>query len=107
MSWAWRPAATLVARTPAVGREGQGEGERGTVAHLAFNPDPPPVELHELLGQRQSEPRALLLPRVVPADLTELLEDRRLIFGRDPNARVADGDGDGVLRRGGREADPA
>jgi hypothetical protein len=57
------------------------------------------MQLHELLGERQPEPRALLLASVLAADLAELLEDRRLILGRDPDPRVADGDGDDVLAR--------
>jgi hypothetical protein len=61
---------------------------------VAFNPDPSAVELHELLGQRQPEPRALLLAGVLPPDLAELLEDRRLVLGRDPDPRVANGDRD-------------
>ena len=55
------------------------------------------MQLHELLGQRQPEPRALLLAGVVAPDLAELLEDRRLILGRDPDPRVADRDGDGAV----------
>jgi hypothetical protein len=50
------------------------------------------MQLHELLGECQAKPRALVLPLVVPADLTKLLEDRRLVLGRDPDSRVADRD---------------
>ena len=64
------------------------------MAHLALDPDPPAVQLHELLGERQAEPRALLRAGVLPANLAELLEDGRLVLGRDPDPRVADGDGD-------------
>src|SRR5262245_27846361 len=77
-------------RSRAFGPNRQREGERGALAQLALNPNPPPVQLHELLGQCQAEPRPLLLAGVVPADLTELLEDRRLILRRDPDPRVAD-----------------
>src|SRR5262249_39299439 len=108
-SWAWRRACSQLARTPAVRPLWQREGERGPFADLAFNPDPPPVQLHELLGQRQAQACALLLTGVVPADLAELLEDRRLILGRDPDPRIADGDRDGIRgrRRRGGQADPA
>jgi hypothetical protein len=65
------------------------------------------MQLHELLGQRQAEPRALLRASVVPADLAELLEDGRLVLGRDPDPRVADGDGDEALGRRDGDAHPA
>src|SRR5262249_48831491 len=100
-------AASLIARTLAFNPLWQREAERRPLAHLALDPDPPAVQLHELLGQREAEPRALLLPGGVPADLAELLEDRCLIRGRDPDPRVADGDGDRVLGCGGGEIDPA
>src|SRR5262249_23237047 len=69
------------------GPKGQGEGERRPAAHLALDPDPTPVQLHELLGQRQPEAGPLLLAGVVAANLAELLEDRRLILGGDPDPR--------------------
>ena len=50
------------------------------------------MEFHEPLRQRQAEPGAFTLLSVVPPDLAELLEDSRLILGRDPDAGVADGD---------------
>jgi hypothetical protein len=74
---------------------------------LALDPDPPAVQLHELLSERQPEPRALLLAGMLAPNLAELLEDRRLILGRDPDARIADGDRDGPLGCRGGEADPA
>src|SRR5262249_1757482 len=100
-------ASALVARTPVVNPHGQREGERGPLADVALDPDPPALQLDELLGQGQAEPRPLLLPGVVPADLAELLEDGRLVPGRDPDARVADGNRDDALGRRGGEADPA
>src|SRR5262249_32849804 len=95
-----RPARWRASLRAALARE----GERRPLADLALDPDPPPVQLHELLGQRQPEPRALLLAGVVPPDLAELLEDRRLILRRDADPRVADGDGDHVVGRRGRSA---
>src|SRR5262249_25799896 len=97
-------ASPLVPHTPLVNPNGQREGERRPLAYLALDPDPPPVQLDELLGQRQPEPRALLLPGVVPADLAELLEDGRLVLGRDADPRVADGDRDDIRGRRGGEA---
>ncbi len=65
------------------------------------------MQLHELLGQRQPESRALLRAGVVAPDLAELLEDGRLVLGRDPDPRVADRDGDGAIGRRGGEAHSA
>src|SRR5262249_57063317 len=89
------------------GSSWQGERERGPLADPALDPDPPPVQLHELLGQRQSEPGALLFAGIIPPDLAELLEDRRLVFGRNADACVADRDRDDALGRCGGDADPA
>jgi hypothetical protein len=95
------------ARTPIIKPNRQREGERGSLAHLALDPDPSTMQLHELLGQGQAEPRALLLAGVLTPHLAELLEDRRLILGRDPDSGVADGDGDHAIGRRDGEADSA
>jgi len=47
------------------------------------------VEAHEAPGEREAEPRALLLLRVVVADLAELLEHELLVLDRDADAGVA------------------
>src|SRR5262245_39699924 len=60
------------------------ESERRPLAHVTLDPDSAPVQLRELLGQGESEPRALLLPGVVPPDLAELLEEDRLVLGAIP-----------------------
>src|SRR5262249_56059933 len=88
------------------GSSWQGERERGPLADPALDPDPPPVQLHELLGQRQSEPGALLFAGIIPPDLAELLEDGRLVFGRNADACVADRDRDHALGRCGGAAPP-
>src|SRR5262249_6244447 len=90
-------ASTAIARHAIVSPNGQREGERRSHSCLAQDPDSPAVQLYELLGQRQAESRALLLPSVVSADLAELLEDGRLILGRNPDPRVADGDRDDAV----------
>jgi hypothetical protein len=97
---------SLSARSRLVRPNRQREGERGPQAHLALDPDSSPVQFHELLGQGQPKPRALLRAGVVPADLAEFLEDRRLILRRDPDPRVTDGNGDDVGGRCRTEADP-
>src|SRR5262245_63828670 len=99
-------ASALVARPAIVRPHGQREGERRPLVHVALDPDPPAVQLHELLGQGQPEPRALLLAGVVPADLAELLEDGCLILRRDPDPGVTDSDRDHVPGHRGGEADP-
>src|SRR4029453_12882130 len=96
-SWPRGLASALIARAPFVKPNGQRAAERRPLTHVALDPDPPPMQLHELLGQRQSEPRALLLAGVLAPHLAELLEDGRLILGRDADPSVADGDGDGGL----------
>src|SRR5262249_919296 len=58
-------ASALIARPPVVNPNGQREGERRPLTHLALDPDPSAVQLHKLLGQRQPEPRALLLAGVL------------------------------------------
>jgi anti-sigma factor RsiW len=65
----------------------QGESERRALAHLARDPDASAVELDELLRQREPQAGPLLLLRTA-AHLTELLEDRRLVGGSDPDPRV-------------------
>ena len=77
------------------------------MADLALDLDPPTVQFHELLGQGQAESRALLGTGVVPADLSELLEDGRLVLGRDSDPRVGDGDGEHAFGRPRGEANPA
>src|SRR4029450_9419436 len=98
-SWPLELASALIARTRFVEPNGHREGKRRPLAHVALDPDPPTMQLHELLGQRQPESRALLLPGVLSADLAELLENGRLVLRRDPDPRVADGDGDDALGR--------
>src|SRR5207302_11457129 len=64
------------------------------------------VQLDELPGERQPEPRAFVLAGGADADLTELLEDRPLVFRCDADAGVADGDFDGTVGRRRSEPDP-
>src|SRR5262245_46507782 len=85
----------------------EAECERRPLTHLALDPDPPPVQLHELLGQRQPEPRALRLPRIVAPHLAELFEDRRLVLGRNPDPCVAHRDRDEVVGCRRHEANAA
>src|SRR5262245_10338808 len=85
----------------------EAEREPRALPHRALHPDAAPMQLHELLGQGQPESRALLLTSVVAPDLTELLEDGRLVLGRNANPRVADGDRDHVPARRRGDADPA
>jgi GAF domain-containing protein len=59
--------------TIAVSDTGIGIAPRRPLTDVALDPDPPSVQLHELLGERQAQPRALLLPSVLATDLAELL----------------------------------
>jgi hypothetical protein len=65
------------------------------------------VQLHELLGQRQPEPRALLPAGVVPADLAEFLEDGCLVLGRNSDPRVGDRNLDDAICGRRRDNNPA
>src|SRR5713101_6032780 len=66
-------------------RECEGEGRAD--ADPARNPDPPAVELDELPGERQPESSAFDL-LVCRPHLSELLEDRLLILGRDADSGI-------------------
>src|SRR2546426_489705 len=83
----------------------QRERERRAATDLALDPQPAAVELDEAPRQRQPESGALALARVVGPDLTELLEDRVVVVGRDANAGVADGDLDRPVGEMGGDAD--
>ena len=83
------PLGSLVApccRTSPCDR--QGERERRSAADLALDPDPPAVQLHDPLRERQAEPRALALARVVRPHLAELLEDQLVILLVDSDAVI-------------------
>ena len=56
------------------------------------------VQLHEPACQRQAEPGAFLLGLVIAADLAKLLEHLFLVFRRDADAGVADGNFETALR---------
>ena len=56
----------------------------------ALDPYLPPVKLHELADQREAQARAFSHV-CVGADLSELLEDRGLIFRRDSRSGVGYG----------------
>src|SRR4030095_8149654 len=85
----------------------QREGEGGPPARLALDPDLAAVQLDKLLREGQPEARPFLLACLVVANLAELLEDRRLVLGGNPDPRIADCDLDCSIREPGLEADPA
>src|SRR5437899_13104483 len=58
-------------RRCAVSADRYRECELGAFARLAFDPDPATVQLDEFLGQRQTEPGAFLLLRVVAPALPD------------------------------------
>src|SRR5215831_21410463 len=65
------------------------------LAHFALQANLSAVQLHEPARQREAEPRAFLLPRVVASDLPEFLENRPLVFRGDADAGVGHRDFDG------------
>src|ERR1051326_50016 len=72
------------------------ERERRALSHLAFHPDPPPMQFNELPRQSQAEPGAFDLLGSRP-DLLELLEDRLLILWRNPDPGVGHRDLDAAV----------
>src|ERR1700745_2869391 len=68
------------------------EGERRAFARFALDPYLATMQLDELAREREAQAGPLLLSRVIVPDLPELLEHRCLIFRRDADAGVADGD---------------
>src|SRR6185436_890987 len=85
----------------------QREAEGRAASRRAIDPDCAAVQLDELPRQREPQPGALGLARRVLADLTELLEQLRLIVGRDADARVLDRDLDLVGVEHGADVDLA
>ena len=69
-----------------------GEGKGRTLAGFAFEPDAAAVQLDKTLGEGQTEAGALLLARIVAADLAEFFEYRLLIVRGDTYASVRDRD---------------
>src|SRR3989442_1850901 len=55
----------------------------GAAAELAFSLHAPAVCLHEVLDDRQAEPRAAFLPRAAGVHAVEALEDAREGLGGD------------------------
>src|SRR5713226_1446693 len=84
----------------------QREPEGRPLPYLARDPDLATMHLHELLGQREPEARALNLPALVAAHLPELLEDGLLVLWRDPDAGVGDRDFDRPVGEPGLHPDP-
>src|SRR5262245_60377399 len=79
----WRRVQAMgppLASVPVV--EGDREGEGRSFTQTARHPDAASVQLDELPGERQPEPRALDLLRG-GTHLPELLEGRLVIFGGD------------------------
>src|SRR5436309_7666983 len=68
-------------------RDRQRERERAALAGKALHRKSATVQLDEPLGEREAEPGPFA--RTLAPDLTELLEDSRLILRRDADARVA------------------
>src|SRR5688572_6208620 len=60
------------------------------------------MQLHELLGDCQSKPRAMMLPRCRSVDLRELLEDEIVMLAGDSDSGIADLDQHFLLSAGTR-----
>src|SRR5262250_2653005 len=103
MSTSWATVRPPGARRPSRRRYREREGR--PAARLALDPDPPAVQLHELLCESEPEPCALRL-LVRGADLAELFEHRLEILCGDADTGVSDGDRGLPIRRHGRDLDP-
>jgi hypothetical protein len=99
------PAISLTPSSGVADPQWQIEGERRAGSQLALHPDPAAVQLDELPAQGQPQSGALdfLCRR---SHLPELLEHRLLIFRRDADPGVADGDLDQPVLGLGRDFDP-
>src|SRR6185503_12153072 len=71
-----------------VGR--QGEADDGPLPFVALDVQLPAVRQHEVLDDRQSEPRAPQLARAGLVHAVEALGDARQVGRRNPDAGVAD-----------------
>src|SRR5688500_13271110 len=84
--------------------ERQREREDAPPSHLTVESEGTPVQLDDALRQRQPEPGARLLA-LAGRRLLERLEDAPLVLRRDADARVADGDLDGIGGPAGADRD--
>src|SRR5258705_13302075 len=64
--------------------------EGAPALRFALDPDTSAHQLHELLADRQAQPRAAILPRRRTVALRKGAEDRRLLLARDADAGVDD-----------------
>src|SRR3990170_3602862 len=83
-------SSTIRISSPAMGAHRDGEGEGRPLAELALERQRPAVELDQPPREGEAEPGALPLPCVIVAHLAELLEHRRLVLCRDPDAGIGD-----------------
>src|SRR5215468_7928893 len=70
----------------------QGDAHRGAGAELAVEADGSAMQLDELPGQVQPQPRAAILTRIRSVDLVEAIEDLAQMLRSDADAVVGDRD---------------
>src|SRR5262245_63956922 len=90
--------ARMSSRRSAVAQR-QREAERRTGAGDAFGSDVAAHEARQPPRDRQPEPRSTVDPRAAGVGLLEFLENQLELVRRDADARVADRDRDGPVRR--------
>src|SRR5262245_47417174 len=71
--------------------------EHGALPGVILRPHAPAVELDEVLHDGQAEAQPAVAARGAAVGLTEALEDVRQHIGRNPAARVADGEDRAVV----------
>src|SRR5690606_7165607 len=86
--------AGMLRGRPAFLTRGDGEEDAGTLAELAFRPDPAAVRLDETLGDGQPQPGA---GGMVSSRLPEGLEEMGQLGGADPRTVVDHAESDAIV----------
>src|SRR5260221_3529439 len=86
---------------------GEVQADGRAVSQGAFGFGPPAVGLHEMLDDREPEPRTPLMTRAPVVDAVEPLEDSRQVLGGNAAPRVGHGNRDAVGHDLGGDANGA
>src|SRR5215472_7647419 len=83
------PSSCEHRRSDSRGSQGKSQSEAAAPSRLALQPDGTPVELHQVLGNRQAQSRALMKTARRGGGLIELLKNRSVFVFVDADAGVA------------------
>jgi hypothetical protein len=81
-----------IARSVGLARQLDGKVKSASPAGLAFDPDLTVHHFYEVRADRQSQARAAVTPGRGGVNLSEGIENPLLIFGRDADPGVSDGE---------------